>query len=64
MKLWLLVGILVGFLGWGIGPSQGLHLYGEENTEKREHILISTLRAGFESTIQCSRVLNRVTTGI
>jgi hypothetical protein len=45
-----LLGHLVGFLGWGISPTQGLYLHtGQHNTEKRGHT--SMPRAGFDPTI-------------
>jgi len=41
---------LVGLLGWGISPMQGLYLHtGQHNTETRRHT--SMLRAGFEPAI-------------
>jgi len=42
---------LVGLVGWGISPTQGLHLHTGQhnNTEKRGHT--STLRVRFEPTI-------------
>jgi hypothetical protein len=61
-------GHLVGVLGRGIGPSQGLCLHtGQHNTEKCRHT--SMPRAGFEPMIQvleCSEIvcaLDRVTIG-
>jgi hypothetical protein len=43
------IGQLVGLLGRGISPTQGLYLHtGQHNTEKRGHT--SMLRVGFEPT--------------
>jgi len=45
-----LFGHLVGLLGWGISPTQGLYLHtAQHNTEKRGHT--SMPRAGFEPAI-------------
>jgi hypothetical protein len=44
------IGQLVGLLGRGIGPTQGLYLHtGQHNTEKRRHTSIPPV--GFEPTI-------------
>jgi hypothetical protein len=50
-NLWLYSGHLVGLLGRGISPTQGLYLHiGQYNTEKRKtHTYMP--RAGFEPTI-------------
>jgi hypothetical protein len=42
-------GHLVGLLGCGISPTQGLYLHKSHNTEKRRHT--SMPRAGFEPVI-------------
>jgi hypothetical protein len=50
LKLMNLSGQLVGLLGRGIGPTQGLYPHtGQHNTEKRGHT--SMPRVGFEPTI-------------
>jgi hypothetical protein len=50
LKFMNLFGHLVGILGWGISPTQGLYLYtGQYNTEKPGHT--SMPRVGFEPTI-------------
>jgi hypothetical protein len=50
LKLMNLFKHLVGLLGRGIGPTQGLYIHtGQHNTEKRGHT--SMPRVGFEPTI-------------
>jgi hypothetical protein len=45
-----LFGQLVGLLGWGIGPTQGVYLYTRQhNTEKHEYTFMP--RVGFEPTV-------------
>jgi len=42
-------GHLVGLLGRGISPTQGVYLHGQHNTEKRAHTFMP--RTGFELVI-------------
>jgi hypothetical protein len=55
---------LVGFLGWGIGPSQGLYTYTEQNDTKKTRTYIhASSRIRTHEEAKTIGALNRAATG-